>query len=336
MEETLGKRISANRKRLGMTQDKLAEQLGVTAQAVSKWENDQACPDISMLPKLADIFGTTTDALLGIQKEVVHQAEVVEEETEPEGVRVNKGNWEFHWDSGRRSHLGFALWVLLLGCLLLLSNLLNWHTDIWDLAWPSAILMYGLLGLFPGFRFSRIVCTLVGAYYLLDEIGYLTDKLPAKLIFPVILVVLGISLLADAFKKGRKPVFKVTRKGGNGKKTKCDCTNDADSFCCDLCFGENTHRVDVPLLRGGEADLSFGELTVDLRGCGAVAEGCSIDADCSFGTLRFLVPRRFAVRPDSDTAFASVSISGHPDPEPEGIIRMDADVSFGEITIEYV
>ena len=40
MEETLGKRIVANRKRLGITQDRLAEQLGVTAQAVSKWENE--------------------------------------------------------------------------------------------------------------------------------------------------------------------------------------------------------------------------------------------------------------------------------------------------------
>ncbi len=37
MEETLGKRIIANRKRIGLTQDKLAEKLGVTAQAVSKW-----------------------------------------------------------------------------------------------------------------------------------------------------------------------------------------------------------------------------------------------------------------------------------------------------------
>ena len=40
MEETLGKRIAANRKRLSLTQDALAEQLGVTAQAVSKWENE--------------------------------------------------------------------------------------------------------------------------------------------------------------------------------------------------------------------------------------------------------------------------------------------------------
>ena len=40
MEETLGKRIVQNRKRLGLTQDALAERLGVTAQAVSKWENE--------------------------------------------------------------------------------------------------------------------------------------------------------------------------------------------------------------------------------------------------------------------------------------------------------
>lgn len=68
MEQTLGKRIVAHRKRLGLTQDQLAEQLGVTAQAVSKWENDQSCPDITMLPKLAEIFGITTDELLGLEK----------------------------------------------------------------------------------------------------------------------------------------------------------------------------------------------------------------------------------------------------------------------------
>ena len=65
MEETLGKRIVAHRKRLGLTQDQLAEKMGITAQAVSKWENDQSCQDISALPQLADIFGITIDTLLG-------------------------------------------------------------------------------------------------------------------------------------------------------------------------------------------------------------------------------------------------------------------------------
>lgn len=65
MEETLGKRIVFHRKRLGLTQDALAELMGVTAQAVSKWENDQSCPDIGALPKLAEIFGISRRAAGG-------------------------------------------------------------------------------------------------------------------------------------------------------------------------------------------------------------------------------------------------------------------------------
>ena len=55
-EMTLGKRIMQHRKRLGMTQEQLADRVGVSAQAVSKWENDLSCPDISLLPQLAEIL----------------------------------------------------------------------------------------------------------------------------------------------------------------------------------------------------------------------------------------------------------------------------------------
>ncbi|MCI5924844.1 MAG: helix-turn-helix transcriptional regulator [Oscillospiraceae bacterium] len=64
MEETIGKRIAARRKEKGYTQEEIAERLGITAQAVSKWENDTSCPDISLLPALAEMLGTTVDALL--------------------------------------------------------------------------------------------------------------------------------------------------------------------------------------------------------------------------------------------------------------------------------
>lgn len=62
---TLGERIAALRKGLGMTQLELAQMLGVTNQAVSKWESDQCCPDILLLPELADALGTSLDALFG-------------------------------------------------------------------------------------------------------------------------------------------------------------------------------------------------------------------------------------------------------------------------------
>lgn len=62
--DTIGTRIAARRKELKMTQEDLAVKLGVSAQAVSKWENDISCPDISLLPKLVKALDITTDELL--------------------------------------------------------------------------------------------------------------------------------------------------------------------------------------------------------------------------------------------------------------------------------
>lgn len=61
---TLGQRIQALRKEQALTQDALAERMGVTPQAVSKWENDLSCPDIMSLPQLAKELHTTVDTLL--------------------------------------------------------------------------------------------------------------------------------------------------------------------------------------------------------------------------------------------------------------------------------
>ena len=60
-----GQRIAALRKEKGMTQEALAQRLGITNQAVSKWESDQCCPDIMQLPVLADIFEISMDTLFG-------------------------------------------------------------------------------------------------------------------------------------------------------------------------------------------------------------------------------------------------------------------------------
>jgi len=62
--ETLNDRIKKLRKEKGLTQLELAEQLNITDKAVSKWESGDGNPDISLLPKLAEIFSVTTDYLL--------------------------------------------------------------------------------------------------------------------------------------------------------------------------------------------------------------------------------------------------------------------------------
>ena len=64
MDMTIGKRIAHLRKEKGLTHEELATHMGGSPQAVSKWENDQTCPDISALPKLARLLGVTVDELL--------------------------------------------------------------------------------------------------------------------------------------------------------------------------------------------------------------------------------------------------------------------------------
>lgn len=59
----LSNNIFTLRREMGLTQEELANRLGVTNQAVSKWENGQSCPDIELLPALADLFDVTLDQL---------------------------------------------------------------------------------------------------------------------------------------------------------------------------------------------------------------------------------------------------------------------------------
>lgn len=62
----VGQTIRRLRKERGLTQEELAEQLGVTAQAVSKWENETGMPDISQIVPLAGVFGVSTDVIFGL------------------------------------------------------------------------------------------------------------------------------------------------------------------------------------------------------------------------------------------------------------------------------
>jgi len=61
---SIGSRINEYRRQRNITQEQLAEAMSVTSQAVSKWENDISCPDISVLPQLADYFNVSLDRLI--------------------------------------------------------------------------------------------------------------------------------------------------------------------------------------------------------------------------------------------------------------------------------
>jgi transcriptional regulator with XRE-family HTH domain len=65
MNTSIGKRLALLRKKFGWTQEEVAQKLNVSAQAVSKWENDTSMPDISLITTIATLYETTTDFILG-------------------------------------------------------------------------------------------------------------------------------------------------------------------------------------------------------------------------------------------------------------------------------
>lgn len=93
---TLGQQIASARREKGMTQEMLAEKLGVTRQAVARWETGLSVPDAGMLVRIAGALDTTVNDLLG--------------EEEPEQGR---GTWPpswkrstGSWPSGRNAAAG--------------------------------------------------------------------------------------------------------------------------------------------------------------------------------------------------------------------------------------
>ncbi len=81
MKLNLGNNIKKYRKEKDMTQEALAEYLGVSSQAVSRWENNTTYPDVELIPVLANLFGVSTDVLFDMkqtQKEIAATAVLTE------------------------------------------------------------------------------------------------------------------------------------------------------------------------------------------------------------------------------------------------------------------
>lgn len=84
--------IAELRKQQGMTQLELAEKLGVTDKAVSKWERDLSCPDIHSMPNLAEVLGVSVEELMQGKKEAAPANKAVEiMELAPKAVAMAMG-----------------------------------------------------------------------------------------------------------------------------------------------------------------------------------------------------------------------------------------------------
>ena len=78
----LGESLSAARRKKGLTQEAVAERLGVSRQTVSKWETDETLPDIRQSKEMAVLYGVSLDELIAFDPSVREIEEVIERTTE--------------------------------------------------------------------------------------------------------------------------------------------------------------------------------------------------------------------------------------------------------------
>ena len=333
-KETMGKRISELRKNKGMTQEQLAQQVGVTAQAVSKWENDLSCPDISILPQLAEALGVTTDELLGkvqLRSLSLEDAEKKEKRKHTVNVRLNLQKWE---------KVVFALLVMGLGIVFLLNALhvieLGQGISLWSVLWPFCLTCMGVMLCKSDLSPVSLGIALFGLYMLLYNVGVIPAeyKLTWSMIWPAALILIGLTVLLGYLFPRKKeegegffhvekgdPVFEFSEEGGY-VRVEAAVTTETKKVTGDEPF------------RGAKIDMSFGSLTVDLTEAN-IENGATIDADVSFGSMTLRLPAFVGVKSESSAAFGGVNC---PAGDPDAAIRINlkGDVSFGKIEVEYV
>ena len=330
-KETMGKRISDLRKSKGMTQEQLAQMVGVTAQAVSKWENDLSCPDISILPQLAEALGVTTDELLG-------RAPLQEVKSEKDSDAKGHAHISVKLRMSNVEKLVMALLLMGIGVIFLLNAFhvitLGEGITFWSVLWPFLVACMGIMACKSDLSPFTVGLFLFGVYMLLFNLGIIPAqyRLTWSMAWPAALILIGLTILL----KFLFPNWK--RKGSLFEVDKSDpvfeCTDEGGFLRVDSAFSSQTKKVEPgTLFTGAKVDSSFGNLVLDLTEA-EIQNGALIDADVSFGALTVQLPASVGVRADCNASFGGCDCPPV-DPNAPIQINLKGDVSFGKIEVKY-
>ncbi len=330
-QQTMGKRIMQLRKEKGYTQEQLAEMMGVSAQAVSKWENDVSCPDISILPQLAEKLGVTTDELLGV-KPIEPKVVIVDSQNNKEG----DGKFSVSWDGGKhvkKDGIWFAVLIIVLGAAFLIQRLGIVSFGIWGIVWPAVIIGLGVSWMIKRFSIFSLAVAGLGLYFLLFHLGEITFVLTWSVIWPGLLVLLGLTILYEALVPHKNRWCGVNFNRDKHSRSEYKETNGFVHYDCS--FSEENRKVLVEEFSGGDIDLSFGKSELDLTNVKRVTPNAKLDVDVSFGTFDLIVPKTIRLYVKSDKAFGAIQMNGEPNPNTSESLVVNGDVSFGNMNIFY-
>lgn len=318
---TLGKRIMQLRKASGMTQEQLAEKLGVSPQAVSKWENDVSCPDISTIPLIASIFGVSTDELLGIKEATIRPA------AEQDNTKMR---------SVSRKDIGFGILLIVLGVAFFVSKTVDMPFSLWAILWPAVLFGLGLAWAIEHRSISCLGIAAVGLAFLLSALGQpLPSWIGWSTALPLALILIGLDIvlhrLFPAIFCHREERHPNSHRFDGHRVDKYDLQNGFIS--CETAFGEEHHIEESGEIKGGRFSTAFGQCTIDLSLC-TILPDADITAEVSFGSIELILPRSVRAVPNTTNSFGSTDIHG--DAAPDAIsLPIFGKVSFGSIEISY-
>ena len=341
-KETLGKRIAMLRKEKGLTQEQLAEKVGVSAQAVSKWENDVSCPDITLLPLLADILGVTVDELLGVKPIEPHVIILDKDETPKDEAKKNRPftwEWNKHRSSAKWGTIAFCVGAILICLLFILRSfpqlgLFQNYDDVsaWDYVWPIIIFTIGLISVRDHLIFGSLFM-LWGVYEFLCSVIPVMGQYQIK--WYVVLLVIAVIMLVKTI-IGKNHLVKVAKPHKDEDHTpRMDVTQENNYLEAEMSFGSGVVTYDGETLRGGSIEMNFGDYKVDLRNVVTFENDCLLKIDQNFGSLTVYLPSNVRLVKSSDTAFGSFATYGEPSPDAYQSIIIRADVNFGTLQVRY-
>ena len=337
---TLGKRIAMLRKNQGLTQEQLGEKLGVSAQAVSKWENDIACPDITMLPLLADVFGVTTDELLGL-KPIESHVVILDKDPEEEKSSKSRGiNGTFEFEMGKGNRWGgicCCIMAILICVMLILrgtTSLFNRpDVNVWNYIWPIAVFSLGLMRVRKNPVFGSALMA-VGIY----EFIWFGWGVPFEIKWYVILLVLAIAYLVKIlfdYIIGKKHYSVHGTGNGENPHRVAEYSTEGEYLKAELSFGNNTIVYPHETLTGMDVETNFGDQKIDLTGVKTFANNPVLKMDVNFGNLVIYLPSCVQVHRSLDTAFGAMQQKGAPSPDADQVAYIKGDVDFGNLEIRY-
>lgn len=331
-QQSMGKRIMQLRKEKGYTQEQLAEMMGVSAQAVSKWENDVSCPDISILPLLAEKLGVSTDELLGV-KPIEPKVVIVDAQ---KNNKDSDGSFSVSWDGGKsakKDGIWFAVLIIVLGVAFLMQRLGLVSFGIWGIVWPAVIIGLGVSWMVKRFSFFALAVAGLGLYFLLYNLGSISLVLTWSIIWPTLLVLLGLTILYETLIPHKHKCCGVNFSGDKDKRSQYREENGFVSYDCS--FSEENRKVAAQTFLGGDIDISFGKSELDLTNVQSFAPNAKLDVDVSFATLDLIVPRSVRLYIKADKSFGTIQMNGEPNSDAAQSLQIDGDVSFGTMNVFY-